>query len=107
VVADQDGDGRADGSRVPHSSHDFGVVAFDLHATAPAKALLPPPEFAIHARERDGDSGGQPSERSYEAFAMGLAGGLESQHNTELFIVANSNNRLFGCVSFMTGGEQW
>ena len=33
--------------RVPHARENMGVVGFDLHASAAAKSLLPPPQFAV------------------------------------------------------------
>src|SRR6266446_6636498 len=35
LVLEQDGDGRADGARVPHAGDDLRAVGLDLHATAP------------------------------------------------------------------------
>ena len=80
LVADEDGDGRADGVRVAHAGHNFGAVGLDLHAAAAAVALLAAPELAIDGVERDGDAGRESGQRRHQAFAVRLAGGLKSQH---------------------------
>ena len=44
---------------VPHPAQNARVVALDFHASATAKALLPPPEFAIDRGLGDRNAGGQ------------------------------------------------
>ena len=84
-VADEDGDGRADGAGVADSGDDFGAVGFDLHAPAAAVALLAPPELAVDGIERYGYACGKSGQRGHQAFAVGLAGGLKSQHSVRRF----------------------
>ena len=88
VIADDDGDGRADGLRVADAGDNFGAVGLDLHAPAAAVALLAAPEFAIDGVERDGNAGRKPGERGDQALAVRLPGCFETKHGVEFFIVA-------------------
>ncbi len=47
LIPDENGDGGADGPRIPHTGHNFRAIGFDLHAAAAAVALLPPPQLPI------------------------------------------------------------
>ena len=65
---------------VAHAGDDFGAVGLDLHAPAAAVALLAAPKLAIDGVEGDGYAGRKSRERGHQALAVGLAGGLKSQH---------------------------
>jgi hypothetical protein len=79
---------------MPYPGHNLGAIGFDLHPPATAVALLAAPKFPIHYFQRYGYTGGQPHERRYQAFSMGLSGGLKAQHESEVFMVADWNNCL-------------
>ena len=80
LVADDDGDGRADGLGVAHAGDNFGAVGFDLHAPAAAVALLAAPQLAIDGVERDRDAGGQPRQGRHQALAMRFSGCFKAEH---------------------------
>jgi hypothetical protein len=69
---------------MPHPGHDLGPVGLDFHPAAPSVALLPAPEFAVYMIQGNRDSGGQAGHCGHQALAMGLPGGLESQHFNEI-----------------------
>jgi hypothetical protein len=55
-------------------------IRFDLHAAAPAIALLPSPKLPVDVFQADRDSRRQACESRYQALAVRLACGLEAQH---------------------------
>jgi hypothetical protein len=65
---------------MPDAGDDFGAVGLDFHAAAAAKALLAPPQFAVHGVYGNGDPCRQTGQSGYQALAVGFAGGLKSQH---------------------------
>ena len=85
-VANEDGDGRADGVRMAHAGDDLGAVGLDLHAPAAAVALLAAPELAVDGVEGHWYAGGESGQRGHKAFAVGLAGGFKSQHAKTLML---------------------
>jgi hypothetical protein len=78
--------------------YDLGTVHLDLHAAAAAIALLAAPKLAVDGFERYGYAGGEPGERRHQTLSVGLSGRLKAQHRIRIFIVADSNNYLAGCV---------
>lgn len=62
---------------------DLGCVGFDLHASAPAEALLAAPKLAVEAGQIDRDAGRQSGQGGHKTLAMRLAGGFETQHGIE------------------------
>jgi hypothetical protein len=73
---------------VAYAGYKLCAVSLDLHAAAAAEALLAAPELAIDGVYGYGYSSRQADQRCDEAFAVRLAGGLETKHEVELFILA-------------------
>jgi len=67
---------------VAHAGEDLGPIGLDLHAAAPAIALLAAPELAIDALEGHRHAGGQAREGRHQAFAVRFASRLEAEHGT-------------------------
>src|ERR1035438_7818279 len=86
-----------------HPGHDLGAVRLDLHASTAAVALLPAPQLAIDGFQRYRYAGGEAGERRPQALAVGLSGGLKSQHSDKgsgkyshdarIFIVSDGRER--------------
>jgi hypothetical protein len=91
-IANDDGDRRSDGMRMPHTGHNLGAILFDLHAPAAAIALLAAPKFVIYGVERDRHSGGKSCEGGYQALAVRLPGGFKSQHLPRSFMVTEARS---------------
>ena len=87
-VADDQGDRRADGVRVPDARHDLDRVFLDLHAAAAAVTLLAPPQLAIDERRSNGHAGRKTGQSGDQALPVRLAGGFEAQHVAKNFMVA-------------------
>ena len=79
-VGDDHGDGGADGVALAHSGDNGDAIRLDLHASAAAVTLLPPPEFMIDRIQRDGYAGRESCEGRHEALAVGLPSRFKAKH---------------------------
>src|SRR3954464_10841646 len=79
-ILEEEGDGRSDGLTVADPGEDVGRILLDLHASAAAVALLAAPELAIDEFLVEIEPGGNAGEGCNQGFAMGFAGGGETQH---------------------------
>jgi hypothetical protein len=76
---------------MPDAGDDFGAVGFDFHSPTAAVPLLAPPKFTVDGVERNGHSCREAGQGRDETFAVRLAGGFKTQHETRMFIVTDSN----------------
>ncbi len=79
AVADEQGQGAAQGEAVADAGGDLGVVVLDLLSLGAAVAALAAPEVALHVLLGQWEAGGQPLHYDGEALAVGLAGGKEAK----------------------------
>ena len=60
----------------------MGVVGFDLHAAAAAKALLAPPEFAVEEFLVNVQTGRYAGKESHKALSVRFSGSKVTQHGS-------------------------
>src|SRR5664279_5063133 len=79
-VFDEYGDGSADGLRVPNAGDDVNAIGFNLHASAPPEALLPPPELPVQVLDTDWDSSRKAGQSSDKTRPVRFPRCLKTQH---------------------------
>src|SRR6202011_3625008 len=57
IVADDDGNGRSDGLRMPNTRDNLDAIGFYFHSPAAPVALLSTPHLAMDCVQRDGNAG--------------------------------------------------
>ena len=75
-----DGDRRSDRQAVTHAGEDMRGVALDLHASAPAIALLAAPEFTVEEGLVDFQSSRHAGKEGDKGFAVRFSGCEVAQH---------------------------
>ena len=72
-----------------HAGQNARGITLDLHAAAPAVALLSTPEFVIEKVLIDLQSGGHARKEGYQSFSMGFPGREITEHCSGLYLMKN------------------
>jgi len=83
-VGDLDGHGRAESAAVADTAEQGQLVTFEAHARATAVPQTPPGQLALDLLDGDVEAGGEALDDDDEGFAVGFAGGEESEHGANL-----------------------
>src|SRR6185369_5953227 len=82
LVLQQNGDRRADCLPMAHAGDDVGLVGFDLHTPATAKALLPPPQLTINEYLVNTKTCGNAGKEGHQALSVRFSGSNVTKHRS-------------------------